>query len=52
MGGDLLWLAIVFFLIAIVLGFFGFGRAASGFSSLAKILFVIFVILAIVVLLL
>lgn len=47
---DLLWLAIVFFIIAIALGIFGFRGAASGFASLAKVLFVIFLILAIVML--
>jgi uncharacterized membrane protein YtjA (UPF0391 family) len=44
----MLELAILFFVIAIILGVFGFRGAASGFASLAKILFVVFLILAVV----
>jgi uncharacterized membrane protein YtjA (UPF0391 family) len=44
---PMLELAIIFFIIAIILGVFGFRGAAGGFASLAKILFVIFLILAV-----
>lgn len=47
---DLLWLAIILFLAAIALGVVGFRGAASGFASLARILFFIFIILAVVTL--
>ncbi|MAQ77153.1 DUF1328 domain-containing protein [Candidatus Campbellbacteria bacterium] len=39
--------SIYFIIAALIFGIFGFGRIASGFASIAKILFVIFLILAV-----
>jgi len=40
--------AIVFFIIAIIAGLFGFGVVASAFAGIAKILFWVFVVLLII----
>ena len=40
--------AVVFFLIALVAAVFGFGGVASGAGSIAQVLFLLFVVLAIV----
>lgn len=45
---DLLYLAIVFAVIAIVAGFFGFRTVGGTSMEIAKILFFIFVVLAII----
>ena len=42
--------AIIFFLISVVAGFFGFTGVASGARSLAKILFVIALVIFLIVL--
>ncbi len=47
----MLYWAAVFFVIAIVAAVFGFGGIAAGASSIAKVLFFIFVILFVVSLL-
>lgn len=44
--------AIVFFVIALVAALFGFGGIAAGAVSIGKILFVVFLIMAVVSLLL
>lgn len=44
----MLWWALVFFIIAIVAALFGFTGIASGAISIARILFVIFLILFVV----
>jgi uncharacterized membrane protein YtjA (UPF0391 family) len=41
---DMLYYALVFFLLAILAGFFGFGFAAVTFAFIAKILFFLFVV--------
>jgi uncharacterized membrane protein YtjA (UPF0391 family) len=48
----MLELAIVFFIIAIILGVFGFRGAATGFASLANIQFVVILMLALIAILL
>ena len=45
---DLLYLAIVFAIVAIIAGFFGFGRVEGRSMQVAKILFFIFIVLAII----
>ncbi|WP_172295660.1 DUF1328 domain-containing protein [Pseudoruegeria sp. HB172150] len=47
----MLYWAIVFFVIAVVAGIFGFGRVSSAFGGIARILFFIFVALFIISLL-
>ena len=49
--GGLVGIAIVFFIIAIIAAVFGFGSVAAGASSIATILFWIFLVLFIVSLL-
>jgi uncharacterized membrane protein YtjA (UPF0391 family) len=44
----MLYYAVVFFIIAIVAGLFGFGGIAAGASSIAQVLFFIFVVLFLV----
>ncbi len=44
----MLWWAIVFFIIAIIAAVFGFGGIAAGAITIAKILFVIFLILFVI----
>lgn len=44
----MLYWAVVFFVLALVAAFFGFGGIAAGAASIGKILFVGFVVLAIV----
>jgi uncharacterized membrane protein YtjA (UPF0391 family) len=44
----MLYWAIMFFIIAIVAGLFGFGGIASGAASIAQILFFLFVVLFLV----
>jgi uncharacterized membrane protein YtjA (UPF0391 family) len=43
--------AVIFFVIAIVAALFGFGGIASGAASIAKILFFIFITIAVITLL-
>jgi uncharacterized membrane protein YtjA (UPF0391 family) len=43
--------AIIFFIIAIIAGIFGFGDIAAGATSIAKVLFYIFIALFVVTLL-
>jgi uncharacterized membrane protein YtjA (UPF0391 family) len=50
-GGIMLHYAVVFFVIALIAALFGFGGIAAGAASIAKILFVIFLIGAVVSLL-
>ena len=44
----MLYYALVFFILAIILGLFGFGLVASAFAGIAKILFFVFVIALII----
>lgn len=44
----MLYYALVFFLVALVAAFFGFGGLAAGAASIAKLLFIGFLVLAIV----
>ncbi len=44
----MLYYAVVFFIIAIVAGLFGFGGIAAGASSIAQVLFFIFIVLFLV----
>jgi uncharacterized membrane protein YtjA (UPF0391 family) len=44
----MLYYAVVFFVIALVAAFFGFGGIAAGAVSIAKILFFLFLVLAVV----
>ncbi len=44
----MLYWALVFFIVAIVAGLFGFGVIASGAIGIARILFFLFIVLAIV----
>jgi uncharacterized membrane protein YtjA (UPF0391 family) len=41
--------ALIFFLISIVLGYLGFGRASAATGTIAKVLFGIFLALAVLV---
>ena len=47
----MLYYAIVFFIIAIIAGIFGFGNIAAGATSIAQILFFVFLVLFILSLL-
>jgi uncharacterized membrane protein YtjA (UPF0391 family) len=47
-GADMLHYAVVFFIIALIAAFFGFGGIAVGAAGIAKVLFVIFLIGAVV----
>jgi uncharacterized membrane protein YtjA (UPF0391 family) len=47
-GALMLHYAVVFFLIALVAAFFGFGGIAVGAAGIAKVLFIVFLIGAIV----
>ena len=47
-GAHMLHYAVVFFVIALIAAFFGFGGIAVGAAGIAKVLFVIFLIGAIV----
>lgn len=51
-GGDFLWLAIVFFIVAIVAALAGFGGVAGISMSAARLFAVLFLILAVIALLL
>lgn len=44
----MLYYAVVFFVIALIAAFFGFGGIATGAVSIAKILFFIFLVMAVV----
>jgi uncharacterized membrane protein YtjA (UPF0391 family) len=44
----MLYWAVVFFVIALIAALFGFGGIAAGAVSIAKLLFVVFLILAVV----
>jgi uncharacterized membrane protein YtjA (UPF0391 family) len=50
-GGNknVLRYALIFFVISIVLGFLGFGRASAATGGIAKILFVVALIIAVAV---
>ena len=48
---DLLKWAIILALIAVAAGWFGFGGVARGASTLSKILFAIFVVIALIIIL-
>jgi uncharacterized membrane protein YtjA (UPF0391 family) len=50
-GGSMLHYAVVFFIIALIAAFFGFGGIAAGAAGIAKILFVVFLIGALISLL-
>lgn len=52
MGAYMLKWALIFFLISIVAGLFGFTGLARGSAQIAKILFVLFLIIFIIVLIL
>jgi uncharacterized membrane protein YtjA (UPF0391 family) len=45
---EMLYYAVVFFIIALIAALFGFGGIAAGAAGIAKILFVIFLIVALV----
>ena len=45
---DLLWWAVVAFIISLIAGAFGYGRVATGAGKAAKVLFGIFLVLAVV----
>jgi uncharacterized membrane protein YtjA (UPF0391 family) len=47
-GALMLHYAVVFFVIALIAAFFGFGGIAVGAASIAKILFVVFLIGAVI----
>jgi uncharacterized membrane protein YtjA (UPF0391 family) len=47
-GRTMLYYSVVFFVLAIIAGVFGFGGIAAGAAGIAKILFVGFLIVAIV----
>jgi uncharacterized membrane protein YtjA (UPF0391 family) len=47
-GANMLHYAVVFFVIALIAAFFGFGGIAVGAAGIAKILFIVFLIGAIV----
>jgi uncharacterized membrane protein YtjA (UPF0391 family) len=47
-GALMLHYAVVFFIIALVAAFFGFGGIAVGAAGIAKVLFIVFLIGAIV----
>ncbi len=47
-GPVMLYYAVVFFVIALVAAFFGFGGIAVGAAGIAKVLFVVFLIGAVV----
>jgi len=51
-GGTMLYYAVVFFIIALIAALFGFGGIATGAAAIAKILFVVFLIVALVTFLL
>src|SRR6185437_13134699 len=51
-GGEMLYYAVVFFIIALIAALFGFGGIAAGAAGIAKILFVVFLIVALVTFLL
>jgi uncharacterized membrane protein YtjA (UPF0391 family) len=47
-GAKMLHYAVVFFVIALIAAFFGFGGIAVGAAGIAKILFIVFLIGAVV----
>jgi uncharacterized membrane protein YtjA (UPF0391 family) len=47
-GEIMLHYAVVFFVIALIAAFFGFGGVAVGAASIAKILFIVFLIGAVI----
>jgi uncharacterized membrane protein YtjA (UPF0391 family) len=47
-GANMLHYAVVFFVIALIAAFFGFGGIAVGAAGIAKILFIVFLIGAVV----
>jgi uncharacterized membrane protein YtjA (UPF0391 family) len=44
----MLYYAVVFFVIALIAALFGFGGIATGAVAIAKVLFVVFIVLAVV----
>jgi len=50
--GSMLRYAVIFFIIAIIAAFFGFGGIATGAAEIAKILFFIFIVIFLATLLL
>jgi uncharacterized membrane protein YtjA (UPF0391 family) len=51
-GGFMLRYAVIFFIIALIAAFFGFGGIATGAAEIAKILFFIFIVIFLATLLL
>ncbi len=49
---DLLWWAIIAFVVAVVAALLGFGGIARGAASVSKLLFGVFIIVAIILLVL
>ena len=49
---DLLWWAIIAFVVAVVAALLGFGGVARGAASISKLLFGVFIIVAIILLVL
>lgn len=49
---DLLWWAIIAFVVAVVAALLGFGGIARGAASISKLLFGVFIIVAIILLIL
>jgi uncharacterized membrane protein YtjA (UPF0391 family) len=47
-GGSMLHYTVVFFVIALVAALFGFGGIAAGAAEIAKVLFFIFLVIAVV----
>src|ERR1700709_1302905 len=47
-GANMLHYAVVFFVIALIAAFFGFGGIAVGAAGIAKVLFIVFLIGAVV----
>jgi uncharacterized membrane protein YtjA (UPF0391 family) len=47
-GANMLHYAVVFFVIALIAAFFGFGGIAVGAAGIAKILFIVFLIGAVI----
>lgn len=46
---DLLWWAVIALIVAIVAGALGFGGVARGAATISKVLFAIFLIIAVVI---
>ena len=46
----MLYWAVIFFIVAIIAGVFGFGRVSEAATGIAKILFIIFLVLFVLIL--